>query len=101
MRARLDSLEELFKQLKDAPAPKAQRMFKRLRTNIEIQTLLEDLDDHSGGSDEGSDAGVIEPDLRRDEEVLSELARRASTGLYPSTSETPSSESHTGPVSLS
>lgn len=52
MRARLDSLENLFKQLKQATAPKAQRIFERLKSNVDVQRLLEDLDIEAGDDDE-------------------------------------------------
>ena len=52
MKARLDSLEALFKQLKEADTSKAQRLFDRLRSSDEIQSLVQEIEEDAGDGQE-------------------------------------------------
>jgi hypothetical protein len=78
MKARLDHLEALFKQLKEATAPKAQRLFQRLRSNVEVQNLLENLDDDAGEDVEVDDEDPTPP-IAQQKQILSDLAAEKPT----------------------
>lgn len=98
MRARLHSLEELFRRLKEATTPKAQRLFQRLRTNDEVQTLLHPLDENacSDGENAGADKNV--PTVQEQERLLADIARGKGSYLYMPL--VPLEPSQAGPVAL-
>jgi hypothetical protein len=96
MRARLDALEALFKQLRLATTPKAQRLFNKLRVNTDVQLLLDSLDKDGGHDNEDED---IPPAIQEQEHPTAELAARLPD--HPSRRNFSNVEqAHSGPVTL-
>jgi hypothetical protein len=76
MKGRLDSLEALFKHLRQATAPKAQKLFEKLRSNVAIQSLLQGLDGETGVDDE-IDTGRESRSVDNQKQVLAQLADKS------------------------